>query len=576
MFRRLMIILILGLCPMTVLAQSVVGTTGVLHIPALAETDPVAAIEAIDQITNDPSQQDQRTLFDLLVLKARLQAELGQDAAAAQLYLQLGQLAARSRDVLQWDPASLYDRSAELFQRAKDTDSAEVALSQIAQEQRDGGASAEQIAATIDRIAELWRDAGDTALADGIATNAQAVREAVAPTRSVGDAGGYREVEVFYATDRARSGDPKPSEFYGGTRGTLDLGVALVTIPDTHEAGVVEAPSIWRLEFGPNPAKHVVLQSVTPVGEDAFYGSMNATLAALETSDAFVFVHGYNVRFDAAAKRAAQMAYDMNFPGVPILYSWPSRGSATGYIADTAVVRLSGRRLSGFLDNLIDRTEARTIHIVGHSMGNRALTDALELLALRRGIGPGSVPVFDQVLFAAPDLDADLFAEMMPVIRPLAKRLTLYASNEDWALATSKQLHGNAPRAGQGGESMLVNDEIDSIDMSELGSDMMAHSYFADDSSALADMFALFWRNVAPGRRCGLQPVAGQTEADVQKWQYVAAGCEGSALVEVMAHLREAEVSDAETAERIVAETVKSPQMAKTLAPIVSKLFGDK
>lgn len=44
-------------------------------------------------------------------------------------------------------------------------------------------------------------------------------------------------------------------------------------------------------------------------------------------AEAFVFVHGFNVPFHEAAKRTAQMAFDMHFEGLPILYSWPSRAS---------------------------------------------------------------------------------------------------------------------------------------------------------------------------------------------------------------------------------------------------------
>ena len=544
--------------------------TVLFEIDALASTDPAAAVTVIDGLIAERAVTDQRTLFDVLLLKADLLSGLGRDAEAAPLYLQLAQAADRNRDLLQWDPIALIERAVPLFVRSSDTANAEQALLKILDHQRDGGAGASDIAATFDRLASLT--SGEQA--ERYAASANAARTAPAPTLSAGDAGGYRAVEVFYATDRARTGDARPTEFYGGDRGQLELGVAMVTIPDVHVAGAVEAPSIWRLEFAPNPAKHVVLQSVTPVGEEDFYTRMNGRLRDLESTDAFVFVHGYNVRFDAAAKRAAQLAYDMDFPGVPVLYSWPSRGTTVGYIADTAVVRLSGRRLSRFLDDLVERSGATTIHIVAHSMGNRALTDALELLALRRGLGPGSDPVFDQILFAAPDVDAELFAEMMPVIHPVARRLTLYASSEDWALQTSRQLHGDAPRAGQGGETLVAQTEFDSVDMSELGEDMLAHSYFADDQSALADMVALFWRNAPPNARCGLR-ARDAPDTSLPVWQYVPGRCADATLVEVMTHLRQAKVTDAKTAESIVASTVPDPTVAETLVPIVSKLFED-
>ena len=225
------------------------------------------------------------------------------------------------------------------------------------------------------------------------------------------------------------------------------LGTAGISLPPQHLPGKIERPSVWTLDFREDPGRHVVLQSVPPLDGEEAYRQMREQLAQNKADSAFVFVHGFNVPFDEAAQRTAQMAYDMNFDGLPILYSWPSRGSVLSYIADTAVVNLSGRRLSLFLEDLVARSGAKRIHLVAHSMGNRAMTDALELFALRNS---GKPPAFDQVLFTAPDIDAGLFSEMMRTIRPVARRVTLYASDKDWALAVSRRVHGDAARAGQG------------------------------------------------------------------------------------------------------------------------------
>jgi esterase/lipase superfamily enzyme len=49
---------------------------------------------------------------------------------------------------------------------------------------------------------------------------------------------------------------------------------------------------------------------------------------------AFIFVHGYNVTFEDAARRTAQMSYDLSFDGAPVFYSWPSQGSLGDYLKD--------------------------------------------------------------------------------------------------------------------------------------------------------------------------------------------------------------------------------------------------
>jgi esterase/lipase superfamily enzyme len=310
------------------------------------------------------------------------------------------------------------------------------------------------------------------------------------------------------------------------------------------------------------------------LGDGEFYERLRGEFAAEPGRDLFVFIHGYNVTFDAAAKRAAQIAYDMGHSAVPVLFSWPSRGRTVGYIADTAVVRLSGRRLAVFLEDLVERSGAETIHIVAHSMGSRALSDALEIMALRRGTEQDDPAVFGQVLFAAPDVDALLFAEMARTFRPLVQRLTLYASEQDWALASSRKLHGAQSRAGQGGDVLLVEESFDSIDMSELGEDMLAHSYFADDSSAIADMATLFWRNAPPGLRCGMEPRPGDGPG-LPGWDYRTGECASRDLIGVIAILREGRIETRSEARAVLPSVTADPELLAEITPLVETLLDE-
>ena len=383
----------------------------------------------------------------------------------------------------------------------------------------------------------------------------------------------FTRVKIYYATDRARSGSAVANEFYGGQRGELELGTATVSIPEQHRPGQIEKPSWWTFQFREDPERHVVLQSVTPGSPDAVFGEMREQAAASGSQEAFVFVHGFNVPFHEAAKRTAQMAYDMNFDGLPVLYSWPSHGSVMSYIADTAVVNLSGRRLSRFLEDLVAKSGATRIHLIAHSMGNRAMTDALELFALRY---QGRNPAFDQVLFTAPDLDAGLFAEMMKTIRPIANRITLYASNKDWALAVSRQLHGDAPRAGQGGRNILHTAEVDSIDMTGIGEDMLKHSYYANNPSALTDILSLFWRDAPPDKRCGMQKANGENGS---YWVYSPAACgDDNVLLSTLSYLRRGSVVSIKDARlflnRFIMPATADPEERSKLEKALGKLFG--
>jgi esterase/lipase superfamily enzyme len=541
-------------------------------IGAEAAADPAAALDAVAAALARPDVgDDPRAAFDLNRLAAELLEAEGRLAEAAAVAADLARFAARNRDLLGADPAVLWRQAARLAEAAGDTAGAIRAEGAALAEQRDGVMPAEVLAATLGRLERLAGLAGDRAAQAGYAQAAAALRAPPeAPAGVRGDGRGHVEVEVFYATDRARTGSDYPAEMYGAGRGPLETGIARVTVPDRHRPGALEAPSVWRLEFSANPARHVMLRAVEPMAPDAFFAAMQDRIGTRDRREAFVFIHGYNVSFEAAARRAAQLAHDMAFGGLPILYSWPSRGSTVGYIPDAAVVQLSARRLTRFLDEVVARSGAETVHIVAHSMGNRALTEAMELMALRRGAG--APPPFGQVVFAAPDVDADLFAEMLPTIRPLAQRLTLYASESDWALAASRKLHGDAPRAGQGGAGMLAAEGIDSVDMSDLGEDMLAHGYFAGDRSALVDLVSLIWRNLDPAARCGLRPAAGASGRPV--WRYERGACPDETLLAVIALLQAEGVGTPEAAEGALTRLLTDPAQRDSVAPVVARMLA--
>ena len=509
--------------------------------PSRAEIDATLlsndfSIAEIDALIAE-NVADLRLVFDLLSRKAEALKAEGDLAGAAATTLEMATVSQVAGPQVEADLPMLYWDAGDLFAEAGDDFSALDSYNLALEALRTRAPEPPLLAALLRRIADLEEAAGRTDLAAALRAEADdpPVAQTEEPHGTRGTNAGFQKVQVFYATDRARSGDPRPARYYNADRGAaLDYGIVEVTIPGDHKTGTIAAPSIWKLQFYENPTKHVMLQSVTPMAQDAYFGAMQAELAKTGADDLFVFVHGYNVSFDAAAKRTAQLAFDMKFAGVPVLYSWPSAGATVGYVSDTAVVRLSGRRLSRFLEDLVARSGARTIHLIGHSMGNRALTDALELMALRQA--PVERAIFDQIIFAAPDVDQGLFSVMLEAIRPMAKRLTLYASEQDWALVASRKLHGNMPRAGQGGPDAMSHAAIDTIDMSDLGEDMLAHSYVANDRSAILDIATLFWRSPDPAQRCGLAPREGLARV----WEYRGSTCTDQNLLNVIGHLKQA------------------------------------
>lgn len=81
-------------------------------------------------------------------------------------------------------------------------------------------------------------------------------------------------------------------------------------------------------------------------------------------SEALVFVHGYNVSFESALRRAAQIAHDTGFDGSVFLFSWPARGTFMDYLSDREVVDLAAAHLQDFLEKIVRRTKVTRVHFV--------------------------------------------------------------------------------------------------------------------------------------------------------------------------------------------------------------------
>ena len=187
----------------------------------------------------------------------------------------------------------------------------------------------------------------------------------------------YAVVEVFFGTDCDKTGEAEPHRYYGGQRGTLSFGAVNVSIPRDHRMGALESPALWRLEFHKDPARHVVVLRLDPLDRNAFVARVGAGVTASPNRDALMFVHGYNVTFEDAARRAAQITYDLGFSGIPLLYSWPSEGAVLRYAVDENNVRWTVPHFTEFLKLVLTEIGARVVHVIAHSMGNRCLTEAL-------------------------------------------------------------------------------------------------------------------------------------------------------------------------------------------------------
>jgi esterase/lipase superfamily enzyme/Tfp pilus assembly protein PilF len=324
----------------------------------------------------------------------------------------------------------------------------------------------------------------------------------------------YAVVKVYYATDRKNTGATDPAEVYGGDRGPLTFGFTTVSIPRDHRAGVVETPSIWRLEWCNDPERFVVLLSVDELKQAQFFEDVSARVRDSAGKSAFIFVHGYNVTFTDAARRTAQMAYDLGFDGAPVFYSWPSQASYASYKVDETNAEWSRLDFKSFLKDFAAQSDAENIYLIAHSMGTRVLTGALKELVLE---DPSIRDKFDEIILAAPDIDADTFKrDIAPRILAGEAGTTLYASSGDYALMASKTFAGYR-RAGDTAGGVTIAPGVDTIDASAIRTDFVGHSYYADSDSVLGDLRDLLLHGKRPDKRSRLSPMKSK---DGRYWTF--------------------------------------------------------
>lgn len=315
----------------------------------------------------------------------------------------------------------------------------------------------------------------------------------------------YTRVDVLYATDRRLS--PGTTLDFGVDRGTnLTYGEAEVAIPDDHRMGKLERPSIWRLEFREDPKKHVVTTAITTRTEAQFLERGREILVRHGTKQVLLFIHGFNVDFDDAVRRTAQFAYDLHFDGPAVLYSWPSEGKVHRYPADVGNTEWSGPRFIEFLRLLRLHLGADEVHIVAHSMGNRLLVGLLNAMSEQPPALPTTAAALGQVVFAAPDVDTEVFKAMAANLKGQAKQFTLYANSGDLALKASKAIH-KYPRAGDAGPmgaDLLILPPIDTVDATAVDTSFMGHSLYGDNHTVLSDLIKVLREGIPPKQRNGL------------------------------------------------------------------------
>jgi esterase/lipase superfamily enzyme len=288
--------------------------------------------------------------------------------------------------------------------------------------------------------------------------------------RSVwGPGGALPPPTVYFATDRSPSGRGF-SQSWGGV---AHCGRARVPI-----ANAVSAAA-------PDPALEPIACD-GPAAMAAFAGQVAASARARNCNKVMLVAQGFNLTFRIALLHGAQVAMDSQWPCAVLLFDWSSEGRFNRYMADIERSGYSVPVLIGLLEAL--QGSGLETEVVAHSVGARIA------MAATGAVCSKPRPVVGEMILVAADVSAepnnDDFAQLLKRDAPCTRRITIYASDNDLALMTSRSVHGGVNRAGQAplADMQYRSPGIEVIDASLAPSDLSGHAYFIFSYEMLTDM----------------------------------------------------------------------------------------
>jgi esterase/lipase superfamily enzyme len=336
----------------------------------------------------------------------------------------------------------------------------------------------------------IWSNAGESSglplfgilliLLAGATLGACARPEGVLVPVSGAVPGGSR-VDMLVATTRKRA---DPAEMFSGARGpALSFANIIVSIPPSNARQIGEVQ--WPRQVPGDAATEFVTLKADVIERPKALAWFHRTLRAVPKRQVLVFIHGFNNRFDDAVFRFAQIVHDSDAPVVPILFTWPSRGSVLAYGYDRESTAYSRNALESMLQAIARDPAVGEISILAHSMGNSLALETLRQMAIRDG---RVTPKIRNVLLAAPDVDVDLAKEAIVDMGPRANRpaFTLFVSRDDRALAVSRRVWGSEARLGaidpdqEPYRTQLERANVTVLDLTKLrAGDALNHGKFA-------------------------------------------------------------------------------------------------
>jgi esterase/lipase superfamily enzyme len=169
---------------------------------------------------------------------------------------------------------------------------------------------------------------------------------------------------------------------------------------------------------------------------DRALGELRRRLALTERKVVWVSVHGVQTSFDEGSRVVAMGWHQRGRWGVPIYYSWPAgqSGLVRGYSYDRESGEFTIYHLKQLLRALGNVPEIEKVNLLAHSRGTDVLVSAIRELVL-----------------VAPDMDVEVATQRIIAegVGQGVEHVTLYVSEDDWAIGFAQSLFSSKRRIGQ-------------------------------------------------------------------------------------------------------------------------------
>jgi len=344
-------------------------------------------------------------------------------------------------------------------------------------------------------------------------------------------------VHVFYATNRA----PRLSEggiSYGnGIDSSIHLGEATIRMgePDTYWDELL-ASSLAETQLVPVPLSLEIITEIAQMPADEirpdlrltpdqqkFINAINMELDKALDKEIMIYVHGTKVDFANAAILTSEIDHFAGRDFVGLAFAWPSHQNILHYLLGIDVRRAlnSSSALTSLLILLAEHTKAQHINILAYSAGgkvaSKALFDMRQAYPELDSNGFRSKFRIASVVFAATDVEIDVFLDRLPAISESADQVVVTVTDDDNALKAAKRFMGGKARAGTleaeaVEEAFIVKNKLSNVEIIDVsfgqsvrGFDITGHHYWYRHPWMSSDIIFLMRTDLPPHRR-GLSP----------------------------------------------------------------------